>query len=134
VNPVAGRVVSAFGSSGDAGPAAGATIAALAGARVVSPCAGAVAFAQRFRSYGLLVIVDCGGARHVVLSGLARVQVRAGQTVRAGQPIGAMPEAGTPAAAGAPAGAGVLARPRLYVELRQAGEAVNPAPLLHLSP
>lgn len=124
VRPAAGAVAVAFGAPGDAGPAAGATLATPAGARVVSPCDGSAAFAQHFRSYGLLAIVDCGGGRHVVLAGLARLDVRAGQPLRAGQPVGVMP--GNDAAG--------ASRPRLYVELREGSAAINPAPVLHLMP
>ena len=111
--PVAGRVVRGFGALGEAGAASGITLQTPPGARVVSPCAGRVAFAAPFRSYGPLVIVDCGVAT-VVLSGLARLDALAGQTVQAGEPVGVMP----PAAA------------RLYLELRRGGDPVDPAPYL----
>ncbi len=119
--PVAGRVVRAWGETTDAGPSSGVSYQAAPTARVVAPCKGRVVFADRFRSYGLLTIVDCGGGYHMVLSGFDRLDTRAGQPVQAGEPIGVMP--GWDPAAN-------TRRPALYVELRQDGQPVNPAPWL----
>ncbi|HEV7455833.1 MAG TPA: peptidoglycan DD-metalloendopeptidase family protein [Roseococcus sp.] len=117
IPPVAGRLVRGFGAPGEGGPARGLTFLAAPGARVVTPCAGSVAFAAPFRSYGQLVIVECGAGQHLVLGGMARLDVRAGQRLRAGEPVGVL----------APSG-----RPTLYVELRRRGEAVDPRPLLRI--
>ncbi len=124
--PVAGKVVRNFGEAGDAGPVNGLTYRAPSGARVVSPCSGRVGFAAPFRSYGLLLIVDCGDDIHVVLAGLARLDAQAGQTVRAGEPVGTMP---TWDPADSPD-----VHPELYVEVRHGTEAVDPAPSLHRPP
>jgi septal ring factor EnvC (AmiA/AmiB activator) len=121
VPPVTGRVVRAWGESTDAGPASGVSYQAPPTARVIAPCKGRVVFADRFRSYGLLAIVDCGGGYHMVLSGFERLDTRAGQAVQAGEPIGVMPD-WNPADGGR--------RPSLYVELRQDGQPVNPVPWL----
>ena len=51
---------------------------ALPAARVVATCAGRVAFASPFRSYGLLLIVDCGGGYHAVLAGFRLSTLRWG--------------------------------------------------------
>jgi septal ring factor EnvC (AmiA/AmiB activator) len=115
--PVVGRVVRGFGAPGEGGPARGLTFSAAPNARVVTPCAGTVAFAAPFRSYGRLVIVECGAGRHLVLAGMARLDVEAGQRLRAGEPVGVL---------------GASGRPTLYVELRQQGEAVDPRPLLRI--
>ena len=93
-------------------------------ARVLAPCGGRVAFAARFRSYGLLLIVDCGGGYHVVLAGFERLDVKVGQELAAGEPVGVMPDWEAGASGN---------RPSLYVELRRAGQPVNPAPLLRAS-
>lgn len=122
ITPVAGRVVRAWGEATDVGPANGVSYQAAPAARVVSPCGGRAVFADRFRSYGLLLIVDCGGGFHVVLAGFDRLDARAGQPVQAGEPIGVMPS-WDPGSAGR--------RPSLYVELRHDGRPVNPAPWLH---
>ncbi len=104
-----------FGTSDDSGAANGATFATPAGARVVAPCGGKVAFAGLFRSYGQLLIVDCGGGLHGVLAGLGRLDVALGQVVQLGEPVGVM---GGDAAAEAGAS--------LYFEVRRNGVAVDP--------
>jgi septal ring factor EnvC (AmiA/AmiB activator) len=122
VAPVAGSVLQGFGAAGDAGPASGISYRTPPGARVVSPCGGRVVFAGPFRSYGQLLIVDCGGGFHFVLAGLDRLDAAAGQPVQPGDPVGVM--AGwDPLKPGA-------ARPTLYLELRKDGDPVNPAPFL----
>jgi murein hydrolase activator len=123
-SPVIGVVVKGWGEQTDGGPATGISYHAPPGARVISPCGGRVVFAEGFRSYGLLLIVDCGGGYHVVLSGFERLDVKLGQTIVAGEPVGVMPtwEPGATAK-----------RPALYVELRRDGQPVNPAPWLRPS-
>jgi murein hydrolase activator len=122
--PVIGIVVKGWGEQTDAGPATGVSYHAPPGAHVISPCGGRVVFAESFRSYGLLLIVDCGGGYHVVLSGFDRLDVKLGQSLVAGEPVGVMPtwEPGSEAH-----------RPALYVELRRDGTPVNPAPWLRSS-
>ncbi|HTR16193.1 MAG TPA: peptidoglycan DD-metalloendopeptidase family protein [Acetobacteraceae bacterium] len=121
VSPVAGGVVREWGAATEAGPANGVTYGPPPAARVVSPCGGRVVFAAPFRSFGRLVIVDCGGGYHFVLAGLERLDVDVGQAVHAGEPVGAMPD-WDPGRAGD--------RPALYVELRRGGQPVNPEPFL----
>ncbi|MCQ4161707.1 peptidoglycan DD-metalloendopeptidase family protein, partial [Roseomonas sp. GC11] len=112
--PVAGEVTRDFGDSTSAGPARGLTYAAPPGARVVSPCGGSIAFAGPFRSYGQLLIVDCGGGYHVVLAGLDRLDAETGARVLAGEPLGQL-------------GAGEEnGRASLYLELRRNGQPVDP--------
>ncbi|MBY0333931.1 MAG: peptidoglycan DD-metalloendopeptidase family protein [Acetobacteraceae bacterium] len=117
--PVAGQLLRGFGAAEEGGGTArGLTWQATPGARVVSPCAGRVAFAAPFRSYGQLVILDCGEGQHFVLAGLGRLDVAAGQRVLAGEPVGQLAvEAGR-------------ARPTLYGELRLRGQPVDPGPWL----
>jgi septal ring factor EnvC (AmiA/AmiB activator) len=91
---------------------------------VVSVCGGRAVFAAPFRSYGLLLIVDCGGGYHVVLAGFERLDVKVGQSVASGGPVGVMP-GWEPGKSGS--------RPALYVELRHDGQPVNPAPWLRAS-
>jgi len=122
--PVAGTIVRGWGAATDAGPATGVSYRAAPSARVVSPCAGRAAFAEPFRSYGLLLIIDCGGGYHAVLAGFERLDVKPGQPVQAGEPVGVMP-AWDPRSPGS--------RPSLYVELRRQGQPVNPAPWLKAS-
>ncbi len=119
--PVAGSVVRAWGEPTDAGPASGVSYRPAPQARVVAPCGGRVRFAGPFRSFGVLMILDCGGGYAFVLAGLGRLDVAVGASVLAGEPVGTMPS-WDPAASGA--------HPALYVELRRDGQAVNPAPFL----
>jgi murein hydrolase activator len=122
--PVIGVVVKGWGEQTDGGPATGIFYHAPPGAHVISPCGGRVVFAEGFRSYGLLTIIDCGGGYHVVLSGFDRLDVKPGQNLVAGEPVGVMPawEPGS-----------TTRRPALYVELRHDGTPVNPAPWLRSS-
>ncbi len=114
LQPVAGAIVQNFGDDTVAGPAEGVSYRAVPGARVITPCAGPVLFANRFQGYGQLVMVDCGGGYIFVLSGMARLDVSAGQHLARGQPVGEMRGSAVPAA------------PVLYVELRHGGGVVNP--------
>lgn len=123
--PVAGRISRHWGDRTDAGPSTGITYLAPPSARVVSPCAGRVMFGAPFRSFGLLLIVDCGGGYHAVLAGLDRLDAQAGQAVQAGEPIGVMPN-WDPKSDSRAAGS----RPGLYVELRRGGQPVDPGPWL----
>ncbi len=118
--PVAGAIVRTFGEASDAGAATGVSYAAAPAARVSSPCGGRVVFAGPFRSFGQLVIVDCGGGYHFVLAGMDRLDVAVGVPVQPGEPVGVMP-GWDPRHAG---------HAQLYVELREHGQPVNPAPYL----
>lgn len=119
--PVIGVVVRGWGERTDAGPATGLSYHAPPRARVISPCAGRVVFNEPFRSYGLLLIIDCGGGYHIVLSGFERLTVNLGQRIVTGEPVGVMPDWEPGSAAG---------RPALYIELRHDGTPINPAPWL----
>ena len=75
---------------------------------------GTVAFADFFRGYGLMVVVDHGGKHHSLYAHLAENRVQAGDQVTAGQTIGT-------------AGASGLDGPGLYFEMRFQGKPVDPA-------
>ena len=122
--PVIGVVVKSWGEQTDGGPSVGVSYHAPPEAHVVSPCGGRAVFADNFRSYGLLLILDCGGGYNLVLSGFARLDIKLGQRVVEGEPVGVMP-AWKP---GSEAN-----RPSLYVELRRNGTPVNPTPWLRSS-
>ncbi|WP_431272512.1 murein hydrolase activator EnvC family protein [Dankookia sp. P2] len=81
---------------------------------MVSPCGGKVVFGSSFRSYGLLLIVDCGDGYHFVLAGLDRLDASPGQRVLAEEPVGQL---------GAAEKGG---RAPLYLELRRNGQPVDP--------
>ena len=119
--PVAGRILRAWGSPAEDGPATGITYGTAPGAFVSTPCAGRVAFAAPFRSYGKLVIVECAGGIDIVLAGLDRIDAPVGRTLRAGEPVGRMPDTDltTPG------------RAALYLELRRDGRPEDPTPFLN---
>ncbi len=119
--PVAGAAVRGWGDPTDAGPAKGVSYRAPSLARVVAPCDGRVAFAGPFRSFGVMLIMDCGAGFHFVLAGFDRLDVGVGVAVQRGEPVGVMP--GWDPQSG-------LEPPTLYVELRRDGLPVNPTPFL----
>ncbi len=118
---VAGRVVRGWGAPAEDGPATGITFGTAPGAFVSSPCTGRIGFAGPFRSYGRLIILECGGGFDFVLAGLDRLDAAIGTQVRAGEPVGRMPDFDPAKSAD---------RPGLYVELRRGGQPVDPMPFL----
>lgn len=112
---VVGRVARAFGERTDAGPAAGVTYAPPSLATVTAPCAGRVDFAGPFRSYGRMMILDCGREYRFVLAGLDRLDVAVGQRLARGAAVGRMPAWVDPAS-----------RPSLYVQLRHGDATIDP--------
>lgn len=112
--PVAGDVVTGFGDAdGQHMKSRGITVAVRPGARVVAPNDGTVVFADEFRGYGRMVIIEHDGGLHSLLSPLGRVDVRAQQMVFAGEPVGVM-------------GRSAQREERLYVELWRDGTPVDP--------
>ncbi len=95
----------------------GIVIETLPAAQVVAPYDGDVAFAGLFRGYGLLLIIEHDEGYHTLLTGLSRIDAVIGQSVIAGEPVGVM-------------GQPTLEPPHLYVELRRAGQPINPLPWL----
>jgi len=118
--PVSGKLVRDYGADTGAGPATGLTYQAAPNARVIAPCSGTVVFADTFRSFGPMIILDCGNSVHFVLAGLAKLDVQVGRSLRAGEPVGTMPDWTDTTAA----------RPALYLELRRGGQPINPTPFL----
>ncbi len=85
------------------------------GTPVVAVAAGRVRFAGWFRGYGRLVILDHGDRFFTVSGHLDDIAVAVGDDVRAAQAIGTVGESGS------------LVGPRLYFEVRQGDEALDPA-------
>ena len=124
--PVAGRAIKSFGAADSyGGQERGLSLATRPGALVTAPSDGWVSFAGPYRSYGQLLIVNCGNGYYVVLAGLARVDVVPGQFVLMGEPLGAMGDGSVRTAAAIALGA---AQPVLYVEFRKDGAAIDPSP------
>lgn len=124
--PARGDLVRGFGVEMAEGRSKGISIATRAQAQVVAPYDGQVVFADRFRSYGRLLIISHGEGYHSLLAGMDRLDARVGQWVLAGEPVGQMGDH----AALAGGGPGVDARPVLYVELQRGGKPINPLPWL----
>jgi septal ring factor EnvC (AmiA/AmiB activator) len=86
------------------------------GASVRAPCSGSVDFAGAFRSYGQMVILNCGRHYRFVLAGLSDLSVDTAQSLTKGAPVGHMSTAGSSAT--------------LFIQLRNGQKTVNPAPFL----
>lgn len=114
--PVVGKIAGKYGEKTDGGLSRkGVTFSTPASAQVTATYDGTVAFAGKFRGYGLLLIIEHGEGYHTLLAGMARIDVSQGQQVVAGEPVGVMEESGAPV---------------LYVELRRDGQPINPMPWL----
>ena len=116
--PVAGRLVRGFGENTIAGPATGDTFATAPAAVVSAPCSGRIAFAQRFQSYGNLMILTCDSGDDFVLAGVERFDAAVGTPVVGGQPVARMAGFNPKDPA---------AQPRLYVQLRRDGRPIDPS-------
>ncbi len=66
----------------------GAVLAAAPGEQVAAVASGKVSFAQFFKGYGNLVIVEHGGEIYSLYARLASMLVRSGQRVGIGEPVG----------------------------------------------
>lgn len=113
--PAAGRIVVGFGEISDTGVRSrGLTLATAPLAPVVAPAGGRIAYAGRFRQYGLVVVIDHGEGWATALTGLGEAEVRRGDRVSAGDLIGHAP----------------ADDPRITAELRRRGRPVEPAALI----
>ncbi len=118
VLPVAGRRTAGFvGRLSDGTRSHGLVLTPEPGATVVSPAAATVDYAGPLNGWGLVVILRAPGGCHMVLSGLGKLLVGAGQSVAAGQAVGAMPK-------------DAQSSRELYFEVRLGGAPVDPARFL----
>jgi len=109
--PVAGRTLAGFGTIRQSGArTTGIMLAPAAGAQVVAPARGRVAFAGAYKGFGRIVILEHDGGWTSLVTGLARVDVRVGQSVIGGSPIGVAGQRDAP----------------VTIELRREGTPVNP--------
>lgn len=74
---------------------------------------GTVVFADRFRGYGLMVVLDHGGKHHSLYAQLGELRVTPGQRVAAGEVVGT-------------SGSGGVEGPGVYFEMRHYGRAADP--------
>jgi septal ring factor EnvC (AmiA/AmiB activator) len=124
--PANGQPVTGFGEdNGLGGRAQGISLATRAGAQVSSPADGTVAYAGPFRSYGQLLIINAGDGYHVILAGMERIDVQVGQFVLAGEPVAVMASQRLASVGATPVG---TSEPVLYIEFRQDGASIDPAP------
>ena len=113
--PVAGKLVTGFDEVSDSGVRSrGLTFATAPRARVVAPAAGTVRYAQRFRDYGTIVIIDHADGWTSLVTGLAATTAKAGDRIAMGAPLGTAPRED----------------PRITVELRRRGRPVDVASLV----
>jgi septal ring factor EnvC (AmiA/AmiB activator) len=91
----------------------GIEIEARADAPVGAVHEGSVVFAERFKGYGLMVVVDHGGKHHSLYAHLGEARVQPGQRVAAGEVVGTV-------------GATTLEGPGLYFEMRFQGRPQDP--------
>jgi septal ring factor EnvC (AmiA/AmiB activator) len=116
--PAPGSIVVGFhGRLADGTQSRGLAIRAAPGAAVVSPAAALVDYAGPLEGWGQVLILRGGGGYHMVLSGLGKAVVAAGQPVVAGQVVGTMPSGGRLA-------------PELYFEVRLGEAPTDPARLI----
>ena len=91
----------------------GIEIASPADVEVMAVHEGTVVFAERFRGYGLMVVIDHGGKHHSLYAHLAELSVAVGQTVAGGAVVGL-------------SGQGGLESPGVYFEMRHRGRPEDP--------
>lgn len=123
--PVNGQVLTGFGSQrhpqfGTVVFRRGIDIAATTGDPVKAVDGGQVAWADWYKGYGRLVIIDHGAGLYTLYGHLSQLDVNKGDRVAAGQAIGLAGDTGS------------FKGPKLYFEVRRNGEAEDP--LVWLAP
>jgi len=115
VPPAPGKVLTAFDKNKEFSPySMGVVMETRASAQLTAPTNGAVVFSGPFRGYGNILIIHAGKDYHVLLAGMKKMYVAAGQEVLSGEPIGQMSDE--------------KKRPKLYIELRKNTVIVDPTP------
>ncbi len=122
--PSSGVTVIDYGAGdGFGGISRGLSIVTRADAQVVAPADGWVLFQGDYLNYGQIVIINAGQDYTILLAGLAKVDVQAGQFVMMGEPVGAM---GSQTIGRTVATSAGVSRPTLYIEMRKNNEPVDP--------
>ena len=112
--PVPGRRTLTFGQKTSFGwESKGIAVESSFGAAVSAPAAGFVLFADEFRSYGPIIIMDVGCGRDALIAGPLEIGVHKGDQVGRDARIATIAKRGEDL-------------PVVYYELRQDGEAVDP--------
>jgi len=132
--PVSGVVIHGFNGTDAAGiTRPGLVLGTEYSALVTSPSAATLRYVGPFLDLGQMVILEPAAGQMIVLSGLETVFGAPGQVIPAGAPIGLMGaapsdqshEIGTFLSTGSE-GAGTVPPERLYIEVRDNGEPVDP--------
>ncbi len=124
--PVAGKFLRKFADPDNfGGKEKGVSIATGFNALVASPADGWVVYAGPYRNYGQLLIVNVSDGYYIVLTGMQRLVVTAGQFVLAGEPVGSMGDGSVRTSTTIAIGA---TQPVLYIEFRKDGIPVDPGP------
>jgi septal ring factor EnvC (AmiA/AmiB activator) len=112
--PAGGMLILRFGERSALGlKSDGWRVRTRANAVVAAPADGKIEFADYFRGYRRIAIINHENGYYSVLTGMDELNVLVGQEVLAGEPIGRMPEK----------------NPEIYLELRRGTKAVDPAPM-----
>ncbi len=111
--PMDGRLIR-FSKQASLGPRAGGVFIEGGDGRVRAVFSGTVAFSGRIRGYGEMIIIDHGDRFFTVSAYLAERSKETGEPVEQGETIGW-------AGLGGP-----VSKPRVYFEIRKAGEVLNP--------
>ncbi len=117
--PVDGKVLTLFGKQANEKSntvtfSKGVEIGAVQGAHVKAVYGGNILFADWFKGYGQMVIVDHGNGFYSLYAHLSQVMVKVKDIVQEGQEIGKVGETGS------------LKGPALYFEIRYHGEPQDP--------
>ena len=109
--PVHGKVISLFKEKGQNGI----EIQAPSGAEVQAVLPGKVLYADWFKGFGNMVIIDHGDQTYTVSAYCSQLLKKGGETVSQGEPIALVGSAGS------------VKGPCLYFEIRHRGKAQDPA-------
>jgi septal ring factor EnvC (AmiA/AmiB activator) len=113
--PVNGVIVTGLGEISDSGyRSRGLTIAVASGAQIVAPAAGRVAYAGRYRGYGNILIIEHDAGWTSLITDMATIRVAVGDQIVQGSPVG---RSGSD-------------DPKVTVELRRNGRAIDIAALI----
>ena len=120
--PVVGTILPGHGGTAENAKESsknpGLTYATPPGAQVIAPADGKVLFAGPYHKSGQVLILEITTGYDMVLAGLGRVTVRPGDELLAGEPVGNMPAEGPSPIE------------RLYFELRENGQGLDPSTLV----
>ena len=107
---VSGQIIKKFGRGEK-----GLTISGRSNGQVIAPYAGRVEFSGPFKNYDNVIILNVGDGYFVLLTGLKRLNVAAGDSVNRGEPVGVLP---------------AQSDAEIYIELRRNGSPIDPTPWL----